>query len=171
MCNHLPKEIAAVVRFAFITGWRIDSEVLPLEWSRVDFSGKGTVRLAPGTTKNGEPRRFKMTTDLRTLLEEQHAEHSQLKAKGRIVPYVFHREAFVKQSDGTWMLQPGQPIKSFIKAWRSACKAAGLPGRIPHDLRRSAIRTFVRAGIGDAHGHGAQRAQDSQRVSSLRYCQ
>jgi hypothetical protein len=46
VCRHLPSAIAAVVRFAFITGWRIHSEVLPLEWSRVDFAGKGTVRLA-----------------------------------------------------------------------------------------------------------------------------
>jgi integrase len=149
VCGHLPTEIAAVVRFAFITGWRITSEVLPLEWSRVDFAGKGSVRLAKGTTKNGEPRRFKMTTQLRALLEAQHAEHARLKAKGRICPLVFHRERLVKQPDGSWKLQAGQPIKSFIKAWRSACIAAGYSGRIPHDLRRSAVRTFVRAGISE----------------------
>jgi integrase len=90
-----------------------------------------------------------MTAELRELLEAQHVEHEQLKAKGRIVPYVFHREAYVKQTDGTWKLQSGQPIKSFIKVWRAACRAAGVPGRIPHDLRRSAIRTFVRAGISE----------------------
>jgi integrase len=33
------------------------------------------------------------------------------------------------------------------KAWKNAGIAAGCPGRIPHDFRRSAVRTIVRAGI------------------------
>jgi len=51
LCKHLPADIQAVVTFAFITGWRV-SETLGLEWSRVDFEGRGHVRLASGTTKN-----------------------------------------------------------------------------------------------------------------------
>jgi integrase len=35
----------------------------------------------------------------------------------------------------------------FTKVWRAACVAAGCPGRIPHDMRRSAVRNLVRAGI------------------------
>ena len=34
----------------------------------------------------------------------------------------------------------------YRKAWRTACKAAGLTGLVPHDLRRSAARNAVRAG-------------------------
>ena len=35
----------------------------------------------------------------------------------------------------------------FLVGTASACKSAGLPGRIPHDFRRTAVRNLVRAGI------------------------
>ena len=43
----------------------------------------------------------------------------------------------------------GQRIteSGFNKAWRKARVAAGCPGRIPHDFRRTAVRTLVRAGV------------------------
>jgi hypothetical protein len=50
---------------------------------------------------------------------------------GRLVPYVFHRN--------------GVQILSFYKAWKKALKAAGCPGRRPHDLRRTA--PLSRAGV------------------------
>jgi integrase len=40
-------------------------------------------------------------------------------------------------------------IKRLEKAWGIACKAAGYPGTIPHDMRRSAIRNMTRAGISE----------------------
>lgn len=33
------------------------------------------------------------------------------------------------------------------KADANACEAAGFPGRIPHDLRRSAVRNMERCGL------------------------
>ena len=41
----------------------------------------------------------------------------------------------------------GNPIRSFYKAWRNACEAAGCPGKLLHDFRRTAIRNYVRASI------------------------
>src|SRR5262245_54672677 len=42
----------------------------------------------------------------------------------------------------------GQPIADFWDVWREALKAAELPaGRLFHDLRRSAVRTLIRAGV------------------------
>jgi integrase len=44
----------------------------------------------------------------------------------------------------------GKPIRSFYGAWATACTAAGCPGRIPHDFRRTAVRNLVRAGVPEA---------------------
>ena len=41
----------------------------------------------------------------------------------------------------------GQPIKSFYTRWDHACTAAGCPGRIPHDMRCTAVRNLNRAGV------------------------
>jgi len=40
-----------------------------------------------------------------------------------------------------------QAIGSYQKHWHAACRAAGCPGRIPHDFRRTAVRNLVRAGV------------------------
>ena len=131
---HLPDAVRGVVEFAYITGWRVPSEVLTLRWRQVDWAG-AEVRLDPGTTKNREGRVFPFTTALRTLLERQLTASRALEARGIRCPYVFHRN--------------GRPIKSFIWAWRNACRLAGCPGRLVHDLRRTAVRNLVRAGVAE----------------------
>lgn len=130
--DRLPEALRPLVTFAYLTGWRIRSEVLPLEWRQVDWSGR-VVRLDPGTTKNGEGRSFPFTAALEALLRTQLAEQERLKKADKIVPLVFHRE--------------GERIKSLRGAWQSACKGAGVPGRILHDFRRTAVRNLERAGV------------------------
>jgi integrase len=131
--KRLSPPLQAVARFAYLTGWRVLSEVLPLQWRQVDLVG-GVVRLDAGTTKNEDARTFPLTAELRAVLEAQLAYTDTIqKSRGAIIPHVFHRK--------------GKPIKSFRKAWATACAAAGCPDRIPHDFRRSTVRNLVRAGI------------------------
>ena len=115
-----------------MAGWRTASEVLPLEWRHVDWAGR-CVRLDAHTTKNDEGRVFPFTTDIETILNGQLAIHMKLAATGTFSPFVFHRN--------------GERIVHFRAAWKNACKEAGCPGALVHDMGRSAVRTFERAGV------------------------
>jgi integrase len=128
----LPAALRGVLEFAYLTGWRLASEILPLEWRQVDWTGR-VVRLDPGTTKNGEGRSFPFTAAIDALLTAQRADHDRLKEAGRIVPHVFHRN--------------GKRIRNVRGAWLAACTAAGLPGRLVHDFRRSAVRNLEHDGV------------------------
>ena len=138
----LPEDLRPVISFPYITGWRVKSEVLPLEWRHIDMKA-GEVRPEPGTTKNKEGRTFPFTRDLRALLEAQQAERDRLKNKGEVVPWVFFR--VVAKTRGGEKFP--KPITSFTKAFKAAGRKAGHPGFIPHDLRRTAVRNLVRAGV------------------------
>jgi integrase len=84
-----------------------------------------------------------MTDDLRGLLERQRDAHGQLKKAGQIEPWVFWRMV----AEGRRGPLKPKRIRAFTKAWQSACVEAGCQGRIPHDLRRTAIRNMVGRGV------------------------
>src|SRR2546427_1943105 len=120
----LPDELRPVMVSAYITGWRIKSELLSRHRHHVDL-GAGWLRLEPGETKNRKGRMFPLIPQLRAVLEEQKAHTAALeREQARIISAMFHRA--------------GKPIRSFYGAWRTACTAAGVPGRILHDFRRTA---------------------------------
>lgn len=68
---------------------------------------------------------------LRAIVERR------LAARRLDCPLIFHRD--------------GQPIRDFRKAWKTACRAAGLvsgrDGRVPYDLRRTGLRNMIRGGV------------------------
>lgn len=41
----------------------------------------------------------------------------------------------------------GEEIVDFRKSWGTAARLAQVPGRLVHDLRRSAVRNMIRAGV------------------------
>ena len=144
---HLPEAMRPVVTFAYVTGWRINSEVLPLQWRQVDLR-VGEVRLDPGTTKNREGRVFYLTPELQQILKQQRASADDIqRQRTMIVQHVFFHRPVTKA--GTLGHLSGHRISAcgFYQAWRRARTAAGCPGSIPHDFRRTAIRNMVRAGI------------------------
>jgi integrase len=144
---HLPEGMRPVVMFAYVTGWRINSEVLPLQWRQVDLR-VGEVRLDPGTTKNREGRVFYLTQELLALLKQQRAVADEIqRERQKIVQQVFFHRQLTKA--GSFGELAGRRISDcgFYQAWRRAREAAGCPGSIPHDFRRTAIRNMVRAGI------------------------
>ena len=77
---------------------------------------------------------YPLFPQLRAVLEHQRERTRAVeRATGQIIPWVFHRD--------------GAPIKTFRRSWRTACRLAGLPGKIPHDFRRTAVRNLERAGV------------------------
>ena len=131
--EHLPEELKPVIQTAYITGWRIASEILTRQKHHVNLQAEW-LRLEPGETKNGEGRNFPLTPDLREVLEWQIEKTRAVEqTTGRIIPWLFHRD--------------GIPIRDFRGAWASACKGAGVAKRIPHDFRRTAVRNLERAGV------------------------
>lgn len=140
----LPATLRDPVTFLYLAGWRV-SEMRGLEWRDVDLAGR-VVRLRPELSKNKDGRVLPLSGQLLEVIERAHQQ------RRLDCSHVFHLD--------------GVPIGDFRKAWKKACLAAGLgqmvatseitpkgepkrryEGLIIHDLRRSAVRNMVRAGI------------------------
>jgi integrase len=116
-----------VVELGATYGWRID-ELKKLRVNQIELAN-WVIRLHPGTTKNKEGREVKMTKIVQTLLT--------LCVEG-------------KGPDDYVLTRPsGKRLKDFRGTWERACKAAGVPNLLFHDLRRTAARNYRRAGIAE----------------------
>jgi len=86
--------------------------------------------------KSGKPRAFPLGVlpELAQVVRAQREATSRLEhAQRRVIPWVFHR----------W----SEHLVSLRSGWRTAVRKAGLLGLTPHDLRRSAARNLIRAGV------------------------
>jgi len=105
--KHLPEYLWPLTLVAYITGWRVKSEILTRQWQHVDFRA-GWLRLEPGETKNRKGRNFPLTPELRDVLEQQRVRTQCIEqATGQIIPWLFHRN--------------GKRIIDFRSAWKRAC--------------------------------------------------
>ncbi len=125
----LPNHLKIPFIIAYHTGMRA-GEIHWLRWEQIDLKA-GWLRLEPGMTKNG---------------------------KGRLIPLIEEiRDALQRWKNHTLFYYPACPwIVHFRgkrmqrvqkKLWDKICDRVGLPGKLFHDLRRTAIRNMVRAGV------------------------
>jgi len=158
--SNLPRDRRDFTRFAYLVGWR-KGEIRSLGWTDIEYDAR-ILWLRGERAKNGEPRRIALEGELRDIFDRRwKARRYTVQGVEHISPLVFHRK--------------GKPIGDFRKAWGRACYKAGLPctvhyrrdGRgdvllsqegepliekieseaLFHDLRRTAVRNMVRAGV------------------------
>lgn len=145
----LPPNLRDPVAFLYHSGWRV-SEMRTLEWRDVDLVG-GVITLRREVSKNRKSRTLPLRGELAEIIQRA-AENRRLDCR-----FVFHKD--------------GLPIGDFRKSWKTACKAANLSGIIVHDLRRTAVRNMVRAGIPEKTamtltGHRTRRIFDRYHIVS-----
>jgi integrase len=139
-----------MLALAYSFGFR-KSELLTLKVSDVNLLS-GTVQLR--NSKNGEARKVSLTQDAKNLLAACIAGKSA-------------DDAVFTRGKGT------KAVQDFRGTWDKITLAAGVSGLLFHDLRRSAVRNMVRAGIPEVvcmkvSGHKTRNVFDRYNITSER---
>lgn len=131
--ENLPEHLRDFCLFAFLCGWR-SGEIKSLTWEDADGD---CIRLRAEHSKNGEGRVIVLEGELSELIERRTAARTvKTDTSTVLAKYIFHNGH-------------GEPIGDFRKSWRTACKLAGCPGKLFHDLRRTSVRNMIRAGVSE----------------------
>lgn len=124
----LTEEIKPVFVVAYHLGMRT-GELLAIKRSWVDLA-EGLIYVNGRVTKNRNPKTAPIHGDMRPWLE-------MLLSRGAVgSPKCIWRFS-----------RKGKPVKDFKADWAQACEKAGVPGLLFHDLRRTAVRNMIRAGV------------------------
>jgi integrase len=128
LLNSLPSHLKPL----FVVGYHVGcrrGELRSIRPEQVNLGSK-EIRLSGNQTKNARPRTLPIYGDMAVWLQWQ---LDDLKENWPECLWLFHYR--------------GRRIGSHLKGWATACQAAGLPGLLFHDLRRTAVRNMERAGI------------------------
>lgn len=117
--------LRALLALAYTYGFR-KSELLGMRCSQVDLLND-TVCLYSGETKNDEGRIVALTDECHLLVTELR--------KGK------------QPKDYLLTRGNGEPVRDVRGTWETLTEAAGLPGLLLQDFRRSAVRNMIRRGI------------------------
>jgi integrase len=132
---HLPDHARNLVEFLYLTGWRV-GEALRLRWSDVDWNRR-SVWLRDSKSREPLVFPFKYHARLEAVLRRQREQVSDWeRAHASLCVAVF-----------PWR---GRPMRKLRRSWKTACQAAGMPDRLVHDFRRTAVRNLIRAGVQQA---------------------
>ena len=129
----LRNELAWYLRPLFVTAYHVGGrrgELTSIQWPQVDFNSN-QIHLHGPATKNEEARTLPIYGEMREWLMMAKEIRDQ---KYPSCSWVFYTAE-------------GERLYWFYKAWEAACKRAGVPELLFHDLRRSAVRNMERAGI------------------------
>jgi integrase len=121
----LPTWAVAPIEAINITGWRVRA-VLSRRKADVDLEN-GFLTLDRESSKNRTAYKWPLVGELGERVREQLEQISQDERNlGRVIPWLFHHT--------------GKPIpyETLRKVWQKATKAAGYPGKLMHDFRRTA---------------------------------
>jgi integrase len=134
VASNLPDHLRDFCQFGFLTGWRKGS-IKSLRWADV---GEDVIYLRAENSKTRKPETMPLEGELREIIERRRAAQTIEDKVGnqRFAEFVFHHN--------------GLPVGDFRKAWATACKKAGVPNRLFHDLRRTASRNLIAAGVPQA---------------------
>jgi integrase len=142
-------DVRDFAEWAWWSGMR-KGEIAKLRWEYLDRDA-WTLAIPASDTKTRRPRTLALEGPLRDVMRRR------LGARVFECPFIFHRD--------------GAAISEFRKTWAAACWRAGLAGLLFHDLRRSAVRNMVRAGVDPAvamrvSGHRTRAVFDRYNIVS-----
>jgi integrase len=123
--GELPDHQRLILVIGYHLGMR-RGEILNVRWDQVDWV-ENLLRLERKQTKGKQARVAPLYGELRSWLELAYS---------------------VKQNDCPFIISwKGEGIREVKTAWNKARERANIPGLLVHDLRRTAVRNMVRAGI------------------------
>lgn len=128
MYRKLLLELPDSLRLLFVVAYHVGlrrGALLRIKWAQVDLKASCIWMEGKKVNRKPEPVAVPIYGDMAKLLELQPRESE----------YVFARGS--------------RPIKDFRESWDQACKRAGVPKLLFHDLRRTAVRNLRRTGVAE----------------------